>query len=152
MDSPVPPVRQMSNTTMTPLVNPPTPEERLLALEFFLGETLLALESDSAAIRAKLARLESAVERISPNTMPAPTDEDENNPAFTIESLGGWMQFCVERMRAHQAVSARHMVAIGEVTSRILALGGGLTDEPPFAIDLDAQAALEKAKRPLPPG
>ena len=137
--------------TPAPSNPPPSPEERLEAMEYLLGQTLLALESDSAGIRAKLKRLEAALNAIAPGKVPPATDQDEGNNPFTMDSLGEWMQTCTERMRHHKAVTTRQLVAIGETTARVLELGASLTPEPAPAIGQAALAALAKAKHPRPP-
>jgi hypothetical protein len=138
----------MNKTPTPPTTTPATTEERLEAIEFLLSQTLLALEADSAAIHAQLARLQAAIHKAAPGAMPQPSsDDDESNPAFTMDALGQWVQTCLERMRAHQAATARQMVAIGELTERVLGLGlDPDAAHPP--IGQAAQAAMEKAKRP----
>jgi len=135
---------------MTTPHTPPTTEERLEAIEYFLGQTLLALESDSAGIRAKLARLEQAINKAAPSALPPATDEDEDNPPFTMNSNAEWLQTCLMHMRKHQSVTARQMVAIGELTDRVMTLGESLTAEPAPPIEPDVQAALERLKRQPP--
>lgn len=127
---------------------PPTTDERLEAMEYFLGQTLLSLEADSEAIRARLDRLEQALTNAAPGKVLPPTNEEENNPAFTMDALASWMQLCLQRMRTHQAATARQMVAIGELTDRVLGLGQSLAPDVPPPIGPAAQAAMEKAKRP----
>lgn len=126
----------------------PTTDERLEAMEYFLGQALLALEADSQAVRARLDRLEQALVSATPGKVPPPSNDDENNPAFTMDALGNWIQICLQRMRTHQAATARQMVAIGELTERVIGLGASLTPEAPPPIGPAAQAAMEKAKRP----
>jgi hypothetical protein len=132
----------MNNTT--------TPEERLQALEFLLGQALLTIEGDSAAIRARLDRIEAAVTRIAPDKLAPPSEEEQEEIPFTLDSLGSWMQTCLERMRAHQSVSARKMVAIGEVTERVLSLGEHLSEPTPPEVGPAARAAIEKVKHRKP--
>lgn len=129
----------------------PTVEERLEAMEYFLGQLMLSIEVDSTAIRAHVQRLESAILHTAQLPISAPTEDEEVEP-FTVDSFCAWMQLTVERMRAHQAVSARQMVAIGELVTRVASLGASLGEEPPPAIGADAQAAIGKAQRPTPPG
>lgn len=130
---------------------PTTTEERLEALEFLLGQTLLALEEDSNATMVRLDRLELAINRISPSSLPLPGKEETGSP-FTVDDLCAWMQKCVEAMRANQSVSARQMVAIGELTMRVASLGEELREPPQPEIGPDARAAVEKARRQRPPG
>jgi hypothetical protein len=130
--------------------NPLSPEERLQALEFLLGQALLTIESDSAAIRAKLDRIEAAVARIAPDKLAPPGEEEQDEIPFTLDFLGSWMQTCLERMRAHQSVTARQMVAIGELTDRVLSLGEHLSEPAPPEVGPTALNALEKAKRRPP--
>lgn len=127
----------------------PTVEERLEAMEYFLGQLLLSIEVDSTAIRAHMQRLESAIVHTAQLPLSAPSEEEEV-PPLTVESVSSWMQLCVERMRAHQSVSARRMVAIGELVTRVASLGATLAEEPPPPIGADAQAAIGKAQRPPP--
>ena len=124
----------------------PTTDERLEALEFLLGQTLLALEADSHTLHERIGRLEKVLTRTSPNALPPLSEEAECSEPFTMNGLGEWMQISLERMRAHRSVSARQMVAIGEVTARVLDLGESPAQEPPPAISTDAIAALERAK------
>lgn len=138
----------MNNTPTPPATTPTTTEERLEAIEFLLSQALLALEADSAAIHTTLERLQTAITKAAPGAMPqAGNNSDESNPAFTTDALGQWVQTCLERMRAHQSATARQMVAIGELTERVLGLGlDADAAQPP--IGPAAQAAMEKAKRP----
>lgn len=130
---------------------PTTPAEKIEALEFLLGQALLAIEADNSAIRARLDRLEAALQRIAPGQI-APYSKDEQlDDPFTLDSLGAWMQLCLERMRAHQAVTSRQMVAIGETTERVLSLGQHLSEPAPPEVGPTALGAIEKAKRPKPP-
>jgi uncharacterized protein YqcC (DUF446 family) len=138
----------MNKTPTPPATTPATTEERLEAIEFLLSQTLLALEADSAAIHTRLDRLQAAMRKAAPGALQQPSgDDDESNPAFTMDALGQWVQTCLERMRAHQTATARQMVAIGELTERVLGLGlDADAAHPP--IGQAAQAAMEKAKRP----
>lgn len=137
----------------TPPTTPPTPHERLDALEYLLGNMALLLEASSTGMLEQLQRLEGAINRIAPGAMPAPGTEGdmEATQAFTMDSLGQWMQICTERMRHHKAVTARQLVAIGETTARVLELGASMGPEPAPAIGQAALAALAKAKHPRPP-
>lgn len=127
---------------------PPTTDDRLEAMEYLLGQTLLALEADSVTLHERIGRLEAAIDKIAPGSLPALSEEHENTTPFTMNDLGDWMQMSLERMRSHQSVSARQMVAIGELTARVLDLGESLVPELPPAISADVHAAVEKAKRP----
>ena len=129
-------------------VSPPTADERMEAMEYLLGQILLALETDSFAIHERLARLESAIEKMAPGRLPPLSEESAGTDAFSMDALSDWVVFSLERMRSHRSASARQMVAIGELTARVIGLGESLTQEPPPAIGPDAHAALEKAKRP----
>ena len=133
----------------TPTPSAPTTEQRLEALEFLLGQTLLALEADSVATHARLDRLEAALKKTAPGAL-APATEEEDSQPFTLQALGHWMQTALRAMRAHQSVTAAQMVAIGEATTRVLGLGESLAPEPQPAIAPAALAAVAKAKR-LPP-
>ncbi len=129
----------------------PTLQERIDALEYLLGQALLSVEADSVSTHAQLDRLERAIAKLAPNALAAPSEEESKTP-FTMDDLGRWMALCLERMRAHQSVHPRLMVAIGEATSRVLGLGEDLgPDTPPPSIGEDALAALRKAQRPNPP-
>lgn len=130
---------------------PITADERLDALEFFLGNALLDIECDNVAIHDHLARLDAAINAIAPGKLAPPTEEEEDHEPFTLDSLGSGIQFCVQAMRRHKSVKARQMVAIGELTTRVLNLGSDLTPETPPAIGPDALSALRKAKRQPPP-
>ncbi len=132
-----------------------TAEERLDAMEFFVGQLLIALEAESESQRARLARLESVIDAMLPGTLARLTAQeaaDGEDTPFTVESFGRWMQICIGRMRAHGSASARQMVAIGELTTRILDEADGPTAAQEPAIGRDALAALAKAKRPPSPG
>jgi|GEM_PF-3384028 len=127
----------------------PTTAERLEAMEYFLGQALLAIEADSAAMRAQLNRLEAVLQRLVPQAIETPTEEEDND-AFTLDGLAQWMQTCLKHMRTHQSVTARQMVAIGQLADRVVALGATLTEASPPPIGPDAQAALDQAKRRPP--
>ncbi len=129
----------------------PTPshDQRLEALEYFLGQALLALEADSVAMHAQLDRLEAALKKAAPGAL-APATEEEDSQPFTLLGLGQWMQTALRAMRTHQSVTAAQMVAIGEATTRVLGLGESLAPEPQPAAAAAALAAVAKAKR-LPP-
>lgn len=126
----------------------PTTEQRLEALEFLLGQALLALEADSVAMHAQLDRLEAALKKAAPGAL-APATEEDSQP-FTLLGLGQWMQTALRAMRSHQSVTAAQMVAIGEAADRVLGLGESLAPEPQPAIAPAALAAVAKAKRPPP--
>ena len=127
----------------------PSHDQRLEALEFLLGQALLALEADSVAMHAQLERLDAALKKAAPGAL-APATEEEDSQPFTLQGLGQWMQTALRAMRAHQSVTAAQMVAIGEATTRVLGLGESLAPEPQPAITPAALAAVAKAKR-LPP-
>ena len=133
--------------TQTP--STPTHDQRLEALEFLLGQALLALEADSVATHARLERLEAALKKTAPGAL-APATEEEDTEPITLDALGDWMQTALRAMRLHQSVTAQQMVAIGELTDRVLGLGESLAPEPPSAIALAVHAAVQKAKRPPP--
>jgi hypothetical protein len=116
-------------------------------MEYLLGQALLALEADSAAQRDKAARLEAAINRLAPDALAPPSEEEQGDIPFTLDSLGAWVQTCLRAAREHQAMTARQMVAIGELTDRVLELGSALAPEPPPSIGPAAQLALSKAKR-----
>lgn len=126
---------------------PSTLEDRFQAIEYVLGQMLLLAEVESAAVRAHLQRLESAITHTLQVPLSSPADEENADP-LTIDSFCTWIQTSLERMRAHQSVSANKMVAIGELTARVRDLGAHLAEDLPPAIGQDALAALEKAKRP----
>lgn len=128
---------------------PSTVEERLQAMEYVLGQMLFLAEVESIAVRTHLQRLESAITHTLQVPLPSPTDEEDAEP-LTMDSFCAWIQTSLERMRAHQSVSARKMVAIGELTMRVRNLGAHLSEDLPPAIGQDVLAALEKAKRPPP--
>lgn len=120
-------------------------------MEFLLGQLALSLEADSLATQAQLARLERAITKAAPQALTPPTEEEAAEP-FTMDAFGGWMQLCVQKMRQHQSTSARQMVAIGELTDRVMGLGEQLATPTPPAICTDAHTVLEKAKRRQPLG
>lgn len=134
--------------TQTPT---PSHDQRLEALEYFLGQALLALEADSVATHARLDRLEAALKKAAPGAL-APATEEEDSQPFTLQGLGQWMQTALRAMRSHQSVTAQQMVAIGEVADRVLGLGESLAPEPQPqpAAAAAALAAVAKAKRPPP--
>ena len=127
----------------------PTHDQRLEALEFLLGQALLALEADSVATHARLDRLEAALKKDAPGALTPATKEEDMQP-FTLQSLGDWMQTALRAMRSHRSVTAQQMVAIGETTDRVLGLGESLAPESPPAIAPAVHAAVQKAKRPPP--
>ena len=102
------------------------------------------------SLREFLTRLEAAIEAIAPGKMPPLTEDEEDAEPFTLDSVGSHIQFCLERMRAHQSVRARQMVAIGELTTRVLSLGAHLSEETPPEIGEAAHAAMKKAMRQPP--
>ena len=62
--------------------NSPTPAEQQQALEYLLGQILLGIEADSTAIRARLQRMEDALNRIAPNSLaPAGEEEEYDTPS-----------------------------------------------------------------------
>lgn len=127
----------------------PSHDQRLEALEFFVGQALLALEADSVAMHARLDRLEAALKKAAPGAL-APATEEEDTQPFTLQGLGQWMQTALRAMRAHQSVTAAQMVAIGEAADRVLGLGESLAPEPQPAIAPAVHAAVAKAKLQLP--
>ena len=133
----------------TPTPSAPTTEQRMEALEFFVGQALLALEADSVATHARLDRLEAALKMTVPGAL-APATEEESTQPFTLQALGDWMQTALRAMRSHQSVTAQQMVAIGETTTRVLGLGESLAPEPQPVIAPAVHAAVAKAKRPPP--
>jgi hypothetical protein len=132
----------------------PTVEERLEAMEFLLGQALLLTEAESVTVRARLARLERAVRRTAPGAIhePGPDDDDFDMAAmaFTLASLGDWMQTCLSRMRQTHSVSAQQMVAIGQTTDRVLGLGSSLREDSPPPIEPAVRAALDRVRRRRP--
>ncbi|RYF60736.1 MAG: hypothetical protein EOO27_04760 [Comamonadaceae bacterium] len=139
----------MKNTNEAPS-QAPTNAERLDAMEFLLGQMALQIEADSTAIRAQLHRLHGAIERSTPQALCAPQEEEDAEP-FTVGGLCSWVQTCVERMHAHQSATARQMLAIGEVTMRVTALGELLGPPVPLDIAAAAHALVERAQH-RPPG
>lgn len=135
-----------------PLPDPPTVEERLQAMEFFLGQALLTLEADSCAIWDKIEQLETAISGRPPKGATlAAEDAEHAQDRFTMDSLGAWMQLCARQMREHQAATARQLVAIGELTDRVLSLGEHLAQEEPPEAGPVLRAALARANRRPPP-
>jgi hypothetical protein len=134
-------------TKPPPSTSRATTAERLDAMEYLLGQALLALEADSAAQRDKAARLEAAISRLAPDALAPPSEEEQGDIPFTLDSLGAWVQICLRAAREHQAMTARQMVAIGELTDRVLALGSTLAPEPPLPIGPAARLALATATR-----
>lgn len=130
--------------------DPTTPAEQLQALEYFLGQALLSIEADNAALRDKLDRIETAIKRMAPDKLDPPREEEEHQTPFTLDSLGAWMQACLERMRAHQSVRASQMVAIGQLTGRVLSLGEALSEPEPPAVGETARNAISRAQRRKP--
>lgn len=124
----------------------PSHDQRMEALEFLLGQTLLALEADSVATHARLDRLEAALKKTAPGAL-APATEGEDTEPFTLQALGQWMQTALRAMRSHQSVSAQKMVAIGEMTTRVLGLGESLAPEQHPEITPAVQLAVAKAQR-----
>ena len=134
--------------TQTP--STPTHDQRLEALEFLLGQALLALEADSVATHARLDRIEAALKMAAPGALAPATEEEEDTQPFTLQALGDWMQTALRAMRAHQSVTAQQMVAIGETTTRVLCLGESLAPAPQPAAAPAVHAGAVKAKRPPP--
>lgn len=130
--------------------NEPNAHEQQQALEYLLGQTLLSIEADSSAIRAKLQRLEDAINRIAPSSLAPPGEEEEYDTPFTLNSLGAYMQTCLERMRAHQSVRSRQMVAIGQLTERVLSLGEHLSEPEPPEVGQAARNAISQAQHRKP--
>lgn len=60
------------------------------------------------------------------------------------------MQTCLERMRAHQSVRASQMVAIGQLTERVLSLGEHLSEPAPPEVGEAARNAISQARRRKP--
>lgn len=129
---------------------PTTPEEQQEALEYLLGQIILGIEADSTAIRAKLQRLEDAINRIAPSSLAPPGEEDEYDTPFTLESLGAHMQTCLERMRSSRSATARQMVAIGQLTERVLDLVVFPQQPEPPAVGETARNAISRAQRRKP--
>lgn len=134
-------------TKPPPSTRQATAAERLDAMEYLLGQALLAIEADSAAQRDKAARLEAALTRLAPGTLAPPGEEEQGDIPFTLDSLGAWVQTCLRAAREHQAMTARQMAAIGELTHRVLALGSALAPEPSPPAGPAARLALATAKR-----
>lgn len=120
------------------------------ALEYLLGQILWSIETDSIGVRAQLQRLEDAVKRIAPARLAQPGEEEECSTPFTLDSLGAHMQACLERMRAHQHTRAQQMVAIGQLTERVLLLGGLQLEAAPPEAGETAQRAPDQAARRKP--
>ena len=127
----------------------PSHDQRLEALEFLLGQALLALEADSVATHARLDRIEAALKKAAPGAL-APATEEEATQPFTLQALGDWMQTALRAMRAHQSVTAQQMQAIAETTTRVLGLGESLAPAPQPAAAPAVHAGAAKAKRPPP--
>lgn len=134
-------------TKPPPSARQATAAERLEAMEYLLGQALLALEGDSAAQRSKSARMEAAINQLAPGKLAPPGEEEKDEIPFTLGSLGAWMQVCLRSAREHQEMTARQMVTIGELTERVLTLGLTLVPEPPVPIEPATRLALAKAKR-----
>lgn len=130
--------------------NEPSAHEQQQALEYLLGQILLSIEADSSAIRARLQRLEDAINRIAPAALAPPGEEEEYDTPFTMNSLGAYMQTCLERMRAHQSVRAVQMVAIGQLTERVLSLGEHLSEPAPPEVGEAARNAISQAQHRKP--
>lgn len=82
----------MSTDTPQHDADAPTVQDRLSALEFVVGQLALAVESECAALRARLApRAASAV------------PEDGDGEPFTVEGFRTWLEFCVQRMEVHRS-------------------------------------------------
>lgn len=138
------------NTTPPPSTRRATAAERLDAMEYLLGQALLSLEIDSAAQRDKAARLEAAINRLAPGALAPPSEEEQGSTPFTLDSLGAWMQTCLSSARERHAMTARQMVAIGELTDRVLEIGPAPAPEATPPIGPAAQLALSKARRRPP--
>ena len=94
----------MSTDTPQHDSNAPTVEDRLEALEFVVGQLALSVEVECAALRAHLG---APVARSADAT-----DEDGDAEPFTVDGLRKWLEFCVQRMEAHQSASAGLRAAI----------------------------------------
>lgn len=130
--------------------NEPGALEQQQALEYLLGQILLSIEADSAAIRTKLQRLEDAITQIAPASLAPPGEAEEYDTPFTMDSLGTYMQTCLERMRAHQSVRAGQMVAIGQLTERVLSLGEHLNEPELPEVGETARNAIAQAQHRKP--
>lgn len=129
-------------TTPPPDTKPTTTAERLEAMEFLLGQALLALEADCAAMRDKAARLEAALTQLAPRALKPPSEEEAHEIPFTLDTLGAWVQTCLRQAHEHQAMTARQMAAIEEATDRVLGLGEALHPTPASALKQTEMAGL----------
>ncbi|WP_295542295.1 hypothetical protein [uncultured Pseudacidovorax sp.] len=104
----------MSTDTPQHDSNAPTAEDRLDALEFVVGQLALSVEVECAALRAHLG---APVARSADAT-----DEDGDAEPFTVDGLRKWLEFCVQRMEAHQSASAALRAAISQAARGIAGL------------------------------
>lgn len=98
----------MSTDTPQHDANAPTVQDRLSALEFVVGQLALAVESECAALRARLA----------PGAASAAHEDDEGEP-FTVDGFTNWLDFCVQRMEAHRSASSSLRAAIRQAARGI---------------------------------
>lgn len=89
----------------------PTVLDRLDALEFVIGQLALAIEADSADMRARL-----------PSHPTNAGCEDSNAEPFTVDGFRGWLELCVQRMEAHKSAPALLRAAIAQAARDIAAL------------------------------
>lgn len=101
----------MSTDTPQHDSNAPTVEDRLDALEFVVGQLALSVEVECAALRAHLG---APVARSA-----QATDEDGDAEPFTVDGLRKWLEFCVQRMEAHQSASTALRAAISRAARGI---------------------------------
>ncbi len=102
----------MSTDTPQHDADAPTVQDRLSALEFVVGQLALAVESECAALRARLA----------PRAASAARENDEGEP-FTVDGFTSWLELCVKRMEAHERAPAALRAAIAQAAHSIGALG-----------------------------
>lgn len=105
----------MSTDTPQHDSNAPTVEDRLDALEFVVGQLALSVEVECAALRAHLG---APVARSADAT-----DEDGDAEPFTVDGLRKWLEFCVQRMEAHQSASTALRAAISRAARGIATNG-----------------------------
>ncbi len=105
----------MSTDTPQHDSNAPTAEDRLDALEFVVGQLALAVEVECATLRAHLG---APVARSADAT-----DEDGDAEPLTADGLRRWLEFCVQRMEAHQSASAGLRAAISRAARGIAGHG-----------------------------
>ena len=108
----------MSTDTPQHDSNAPTVEDRLEALEFVVGQLALSVEVECAALRAHLG---APVARSADAT-----DEDEDAEPFTVDGLRKWLEFCVQRMEAHDSASKALQLAIQQSTRSVCSFGAPL--------------------------